>query len=188
MTHSSIVRRIIALFALMFFLTPPLAAEAQKRGRTDGRPGSHIGAGGYDHAGFHRYSLELQFGADLTVEQADNPPLSLGGAFSVWGDDWVRVDISGHYLMAAERLVILAGPRFQTGHWPVSLSAGLKAGPMWVDRGTPYFAVSPQIGLEMLLGDKLLLGVGWAIDIPFGVPSSQPGGSQRPYMNLGFRF
>jgi hypothetical protein len=179
----------LALIAATVPLLLPLSAEAQRRGRTDGPPGSHIGAGGYDPAGFHRYSVEFQFGAAVSERpplsgRDAGPPLSLGLGVAFWGDDWIRMDVSGHYLMNNGHLELLVGPRFQSGFWPVSASAGLKAGLIWIPDVGPRFGVSPQVGAEVLVGDRILLGIGYALDIPVG----EPGVTHRPYMNFGYRF
>ncbi|MFW5879049.1 MAG: hypothetical protein ACOCVR_04440 [Myxococcota bacterium] len=177
------------LVSALFLALAPGAAHSQKRGRTDGPEGSHIGAGGYEPAGFHRYSLELQFGAALSERpplsgRDVGPPISLGALFAFWGDDWVRMDLSAHHLLSNGHTALLVGPRFQSGFWPVSGSAGLKAGLIWIPEVGPRFGISPQVGAEMLLGDSPLLGIGWALDIPIG----EPGLSHRPHMNAGFRF
>ena len=190
MRRRQIIRMLLA--AAVIPMMVPQGAEAQKRGRTDGPPGSHIGAGGYESAGFHRFSAELQFGAAWSNRAPlagtdTGPPISLGAAFSVWGDDWIRMDLSVHHLFHNEQTLFLVGPRFQSGFWPISASAGLKAGMAWVPGLGPRFAISPQIGAEMLLGDSLLLGIGWALDIPMSNEASLAL-THRPHMNLGLRF
>ncbi len=181
------------LVAGLLPLIVPVAAEAQSRGRTDGPPGSHIGAGGYEAAGFYRYSAEMQFGAALSERPAlsgrdDGPPLSFGAAFSFWGDDWVRLDLSAHHLFHNSQTFFLVGPRFQTGFWPVSASAGVKGGLAIVPDFGIRFAISPQVGAEMLIGDRLVLGLGYALDIPVDTRDSTVVLSHRPHMNMGFRF
>ncbi len=165
---------------------------SQKRGRTDGPPGSHIGAGGYESAGFYRYSAELQFGAAWSnrgplAGTDTGPPLSLGAVFAIWGDDWIRMDLSAHHLLHNEHTLFLVGPRFQSGFWPVSGYAGLKAGLALIPDLGPRFAVSPHIGAEMLIGDRFLLGIGWALEIPMSRETGLTS-THRPHMNLGMRF
>lgn len=176
--------------ALVAAMAAPLSANAQERGRTDGPEGSEYGKGGYADPGGGAFSLEFNWGAAMHAGPhrrgaPEGPPLFLGATASFWGDDWVQLDVSGAYLLDGGRVDLLAGPRFRTYGWPLSLSVGLKAGLMVIPQEGTFFGLSPQVGADLLLGNEhVLLGLGYAPDIPIG------GGSlaHKLFMNIGYRF
>ncbi|MGQ0508888.1 MAG: hypothetical protein ACT4TC_26600 [Myxococcaceae bacterium] len=166
------------------------AAVAQERGRTDGPEGSEYGKGGYRRAsGSGRFSFGLNFGAAL----GNSPPLSgagtgrvplmVGGTLSFWGDDWFVLDLDGAYNFNQQRVHLNIGPRFRTGFWPVSLWAGLKAGPTITQFEGVRFALTPTVGADIVFDNGILAGIGYAFDIVFAGEHSH-----RIYMNVGYRF
>jgi hypothetical protein len=79
----------------------------------------------------------------------------------------------------------LAGPRFRTAGFPVSLNAGLKAGAFLVPDEGLRFGLSPQAGVDLLLAnERLVVGLGYALDIPIATR----GITNRLFMNIGYRF
>ncbi|HSP77249.1 MAG TPA: hypothetical protein VLQ93_01875 [Myxococcaceae bacterium] len=177
--------------ALAAAVVAPLSAQAQARGRTDGPEGSEYGKGGYSRAMDSRFSLEVNWGAVLSADVINarpaGAPLFLGVTASLWGDDWYQLDFSGNYLMDSGRVDLLVGPRFRTYGFPVSLNAGLKAGALLIPDEGLRFGVSPQAGVDVMLADdRLLLGLGYALDLPFGARVSNI--TNRIFMNLGYRF
>ena len=167
----------------------PLAAHAQPRGRTDGPEGSEYGKGGYADPRESRFSLELNWGAAVPAESwrwGQGAPLFVGLTASVWGDDWYQLDFSGAYVLNDGRVNLLMGPRFRTYGFPLSLNAGLKAGALLIPDVGLRFGLSPQAGVDLLLGgnERFLLGLGFALDTPVGAG----GITNRLFMNVGYRF
>jgi hypothetical protein len=166
-----------------------LSAQAQPRGRTDGPEGSEYGKGGYADPMSSRFSLELNWGAAVAAESwrwGEGPPLFVGLTASVWGDDWYQLDFSGAYLLNSGQVNLLVGPRFRTYGFPLSFNAGLKAGAILLPEAGLRFALSPQAGVDLLLGseERFLLGLGYALDIPIGSLAL----TNRLFMNVGYRF
>ncbi|XXF76546.1 hypothetical protein P2318_26325 [Myxococcaceae bacterium GXIMD 01537] len=176
--------------ALTAALAAPLSANAQSRGRTDGPEGSEYGKGGYADPGGGAFSLEFNWGAAVLDTQPlggapEGPPLFIGATASFWGDDWYQLDVSGSYIFDGGRFDVLAGPRFRTYGWPLSLSLGVKAGLMYIPEVGSRFGVAPSIGADMMTGnDHILLGLGYSPNIPVG----GGGIAHKLFMNIGFRF
>jgi hypothetical protein len=173
----------------------PWVASAQERGRTDGPEGSEYGKGDYQGLNEHRFSLELNWGAAVNGESPpagapEGPPLFLGLTASFWGDDWYQLDFTGAYVLDGGRVDLLVGPRFRTYGYPLSLHAGLKAGAIFIPEVGVRFGLSPQVGADLLVGnrDDIILGLAYALDIP--LPARADGGSNthRVFMNVGYRF
>ncbi len=167
----------------------PLSAQAQERGRTDGPEGSEYGKGGYSRVSDSRFSLELNggaaFAADASTVRRGSVPLFFGATASIWGADWYQFDLSGAYVLQNEQVSVLAGPRFRTYGFPVSLNAGLKAGAFLVPEEGLRFGLSPQAGVDVLLAnERVVLGLGYALDIPIATR----GLTNRLFMNIGYRF
>ncbi|MBU8899295.1 hypothetical protein DRW03_04660 [Corallococcus sp. H22C18031201] len=169
----------------------PLTAGAQSRGRTDGPEESEYGKGGY---GDNRrgLSLQLDWGAAINSVKPprgapEGPPLFVGATLSLWGDDWYQLDASAAYVFDGGRFIGMIGPTFRTWGWPLTFTAGLKAGAIVSPKGDGLrFGISPQVGAEFLLGDseRIVLGLHYSPDIPIG----GDGVTHRLYMNVGYRF
>lgn len=161
---------------------------AQPRGRTDGPEGSEYGKGGYEDPGSGPFSLTLNWGAAIHSRsplggRPSGPPLFIGGTGTFWADERFVMDASVAYLLSNQQLNVLVGPRFRTGTYPVSGTAGLQAGALF-QNSEVFFGLSPNVSAEMILKDHLVAGLGYALDIPIG------GGevSHRIFMNVGYRF
>jgi hypothetical protein len=169
-------------------LLVPDEAFAQRRGRTDGPEGSEWGRGGYSRRSDTRVSLTFDWGAGFSAEtsrlRSGGPPLFLGGTLSFWGAEWYQFDISGNYVLQNGVANVLAGPRFRTYGFPVSFSVGLKAGAFLVPDAGLRFGLSPQVGVDLLTRSPLLVGLGYALDVPI----ASHGITNRLFMNVGFRF
>ncbi len=166
---------------VLLAVTAPVTALAQERGRTDGPEGSEFGQGGYADPGGGHFSLELNWGAS-TGPVSTGAPLFVGATASYWADDWFLLDVSGAHLLHDQSTELLIGPRFRTAFFPVSASIALNAGPMFQRQGV-RFALSPQVGGDILLADKVILGLGGAADVVLGGNNAY-----RLFMNVGYRF
>ncbi len=180
----------IPLRALAVALLLPALALAQETGAsTQGPEGSEYGKGGYVSAGGGRnFSLELAWGASFQ-DQAPlggtlGVPLFAGLTASFWASDWFLLDLSTAYLANNGRFQVLVGPRFRTPIYPVSFSAGLQAGPIIAPAVGLRFGLSPNVRGDLILGDRFLLGLGYALDLALG----GDGTAHRLFMTLGYRF
>ncbi|HCF56534.1 MAG TPA: hypothetical protein DFS52_00865 [Myxococcales bacterium] len=184
-------RTVVSLILASLVLTSARSALALERARTDGPPGSEIGAGGYVRPGGDRFSVGVDWGASLAKGDCA-PPILLGLKLAYWLDDWFQVEASGTYLFENESLELLVGPRFRTSPFRrVGLSVGLKGGaillPYREERFVyrPLFALSPQIGLDMLVRDWGVLDLTYALDLDAFRLSPA---AHRLFMTLGYRF
>jgi hypothetical protein len=182
--------RLWGAVALLAAVAMPLSASAQPRGRTDGPEGSEYGKGGYDDPGGDSFSLEFNWGAAI-LERAplggapEGPPLFVGATASFWGDDWYQLDVSGSYILDGGRLDVLAGPRFRTYGYPLSLYVGLRAGLIYIPEVGGRFGLAPQAGADLLIANEhIILGVGYSPSVPIG----GGGMAHKVFMNIGYRF
>lgn len=174
--------RAAIVVAVMGMVGPVLA---QERGRTDGPEGSEIGKGGYADPSAGSVSLQLDWGGSF-AEFDQDPPLFVGGTASYWMDDWFLVDLSGAYLFNTETFQALVGPRFRSPFtYPLAFSLGLKAGVALLGGDDVYFTLSPQVGGDFLVSDKVLLGLTYSPDFYLGADSNP---NHRVFLNLGYRF
>lgn len=185
------MKRLMALWGMALgavCLVLPEDAWAQRRGRTDGPEGSEYGRGGYSRHSDTRFSLTFDWGAGFSAQtsrlRSGGAPLFLGGTMSFWGADWYQFDVSGNYVLQNGVVNVLAGPRFRTYGAPISFSVGLKAGAFLVPNEGLRFGLSPQVGVDLLTRSPLLLGLGYALDVPI----ASHGITNRLFMNVGFRF
>jgi hypothetical protein len=159
------------------------------QGGTDGPEGSEYGKGGYSEPGGGLFSLALNWGAGLPgangpLDGVSGAPLTVGLVATFWVDDWFVLDVAPSHLFNSGRTNVLVGPRFRTMGYPVSAYLGLHAGPVFGDDLGVRFLLSPQAGVEALLADHFLLGLGYAWDVPV----SQDRSNHRIFMTLGYRF
>ncbi len=172
--------------ALLLSLLAGAVSYAQERGRTDGPEGSEYGKGGYQRpsGALGRFSLGLDFGAAASNAPSASlgVPLLVGLTASGWFDDWFVLDAGAIYNFNQSRVQVSVGPRFRTIFWPVSLYAGVKAGPVFGPSGI-RFAISPVVGADMVVGEHLVAGLAYAYDIVFGEDDTH-----RAFMTIGYRF
>lgn len=141
-------------------------------------------------------SLRVDWGAALPKSgvRSGTAPMFVGGTLSFWASDWVTLDLSGEWLLPNDRRVdLLIGPRFRTQGYPVSFSLGVQGGAIFLDENRAagllknrevHFGISPNVGLELTTWHHLLMGLHYALDLPFS------GGDlvHRVYVSLGYRF
>lgn len=152
--------------------------------------GSEIGKGGYTPPGAaSRVGLALQWGA--SSEEADRAavgaPLYVGALASFQASPAVVMDAAAQYLLNSGRLQVLAGPRLQLGGRPFSVFAGLKAGAFWVPglAGGVRFGLSPEAGTAVRIGERVQLGLTYALDLPLGGDAAR---NHRAGLEIGIRF
>jgi hypothetical protein len=188
MIRNKLAIRVLAGLAIAQAGTP---AFGQGRGRTDGPEGSEYGKGGYERIGglSGRLSLQVDWGGAVEGETTNRyptngSPLFLGGTVTYWNTDWFLVDLSGAYIFTSQKGEVLVGPRFRLPYYPVGLSVGIKAGPIFIPNLGTRFGISPIVGVDLSLIDHLVLGLNYAPDIAVG----SGGVTHRFYMSVGYRF
>jgi hypothetical protein len=159
---------------------------AQKRGgRTDGPEGSEIGYGGYSRPMVSAFSLALDGGANFATKSGTTgTPMYIGGTASYWMTDWSALGVHCNYAFNTERFMALIGPSFRTDTWPLSFNVGLRAG-IASDTKT-RFAISPELGMDMLVVDHFIIGLLGAWDLPLGEGATPS--QVRVGLKLGWRF
>jgi hypothetical protein len=185
-------RLALELYVFFGLLVLPWAVQAQERGRTDSPEGSEYGKGGYRPAGSGtRFSLEANWGAAIESNgegfPTDGTPLFVGGTASYWNTDWFLIDLSGAYIFTSKKGEILVGPRFRSMGYPISFSFAAKAGPIFIPNLGTRFGVSPQVGADVFMESRLILGLSYAPDIALGSGASG-GVTHRISLNIGYRF
>ncbi len=166
-------------------LLVPFGAIASERGRTDGPEGSEIGKGGYERPGASNGSLAFEWGAAFGDDSDKGAPLYLGvkGGYSL--NYWIDAEASFLYSIPTESYALLLGPSFRSDALdPIILFAGIKAGPMVFPGSKLYLGISPEVGAELLMGDRASVGLKYAVDFPI----SRDLIAHRIGMTLGYRF
>lgn len=178
------------LFSTMVLLGALGATEvwAQKQGgRTDGPEGSEVGYGGYTTPTVNRFSLAADMGANIAMKSfgGKGTPIYLGGTLSYWMTDWASLGLHSNYAFNTERFIALIGPTFRTDSGgPLSFNIGLRAGIASDEK--VRFALSPELGMDMLLAQRLIIGLLGAWDVPLG-EGARPS-QLRIGLKLGWRF
>ena len=166
------------------------AAFAQNTGgRTDGAEGSEVGQGGYTSAGGGKFSLSLNWGASIQESQplsgtGGTAPLFVGLTGGYWLDEQFVLELSGQYLLNNGRVNLLVGPKARTGFYPISLYVGLKAGAIFIPNAGLRFGLSPEVGADILIRRKFIMGLGYAPDFAIGYGNT----NHRIFMNIGYKF
>lgn len=178
-----------AAAALAVLALAPLAAAQSTGGRTDGPEGAEVGHGGYTSQGGGKFSLALNWGASIQETQplsgaGGTAPLFVGVTGAYWADDLFLLEVSGQYLLNNGRVNLLVGPKARTGFYPISLYIALKAGAILIPNAGLRFGLSPEIGADVLVRRKVMLGLGYAPDFAIG----GNGTNHRIFLNLGYRF
>jgi hypothetical protein len=151
---------------------------------------SEVGQGGYTPpGGARRLGLALQWGASSEEpgRAAAGPPLFVGARATLQAAPSVSVDAAAQYLLNSGRLQLLAGPRVHLGARPFSLFAGVKAGAFAVPGlpGHVRFGLSPELGAAVRVGERLELGLAYALDLPLGGDAAR---NHRAGLELALQF
>ncbi len=136
----------------------------------------------------HEVELALDFGASIADRGPlagldEGPPVFLGLTAGYAATEWLLLEGFGGWLANDSSVVLLAGPRLRTGYYPISASLGLKAGAVLLGTGL-RFNLAPEVGAEMRIGGRGLLGLGYAVDFVPGDPVLY----HRVYLRGGYWF
>lgn len=160
--------------AIALALTAGLALEtgAAEPGRTDGPEGSEYGSGGYwRYRTGGRFFVEGYFGAAAVDIEYDDAAAGfeatdlLGGVdLGYMVEDWLAFQLGyGHIADQGTDLFSL-GMRSQYNLEPFSYYLSLGAELYAPDAGDNQFGVVPGVGAEMLLGERVRVGLAYQHD------------------------
>jgi opacity protein-like surface antigen len=152
-----------------------LAADPEP-GRTDGPEGSEIGKGGYR---FGRtpgvFFVEPFLGAavvDVEIEGAGTDDVSetdlvYGGEIGYLTEDWLGVHVGYAFIDDQESTLFNVGMRQIMMYDPFNYYLRLDAELYSPDGGDTKFGIAPGVGAELMLTDKLRLGLQYQHDFIF---------------------
>lgn len=107
-------------------------------------------------------------------------PAAAGVRVSWWVTQWLLLDAVGGRVFETSTTQLWVGPRLRKAMRPLSASVGLKLGPSFVG-GETRFGLSPEVGVDLAVG-RVSFRLGYAVDIPFGVPDY----THRIFVAVGF--
>jgi hypothetical protein len=143
-------------------------------GRTDGPEGSEYGTGGYNYPGLGgQYYLEAFFGSaqvDVEVEGTDNTSKTdLMGGFNAGYqlEDWLAFQLGFGYISDQKISLYSAGMRNSYDLEPFGYFLSLDAEIYAPDQGDSQFGIVPGVGAELLLSERLRVGLSYQHDFVF---------------------
>ena len=161
-------------------------------GRTDGPEGSEYGKGGYRYNRMGgQYYLEPFFGSAQVgreVEGADNiSQTDLMGGFNAGYqiEDWLAFQLGFGYISEQKISLFSAGIRNRYNLEPFGYFFALDAEIYSPEQGNNQFGIVPGAGAELLLSERLRVGLGYQHDFIF---SDGNIGINRFIAKLQFKF
>ena len=161
-------------------------------GRTDGPEGSEYGKGGYRYSGMGgQYYLEPFFGSAQVgreVEGADESSRTdLVGGFNAGYqiEDWLAFQLGFAYISEQQISLYSAGIRNRYNLEPFGYFFALDAEIYSPEQEKSQFGIAPGAGAELLLSERLRVGLGYQHDFIF---SDDNIGINRFTAKLQFKF
>ena len=153
---------------LALALCSPSFAEPEP-GRTDGPEGSEYGKGGYSRFGpGGQYFVDGFFGsAQVAAEGADKESetdLVAGVNLGYQIEDWLSFQIGYGYISDQKIGLYTIGARSRSDYDPFGCFFTLDAGLLTPDVGDRKFAITPGVGVDLKLSEKLKVGLGFQHD------------------------
>jgi opacity protein-like surface antigen len=150
------------------------AADAEP-GRTDGSEGSEYGAGGYSRYGSGGgLFAEAYFGAAAVDIEDDNTGLDLeqtdllsGIGVGYMVEDWLAFQVGFGHISEQQTNLFTLGMRSMYNLDPFNYYFSLGAELYAPDQGDEKFGVVPGAGVEMVLSERLHVGLGYQHDFIF---------------------
>jgi opacity protein-like surface antigen len=153
-----------------------MAADPPPPGRTDGPEGSEVGRGGYAHFGTPgSIYIEPFFGAaavDIELEgsgdESSMTDLIYGVNVGYMMEEWLGVQVGYGYIGGDQKSSIYsAGIRNVLRNEPVNWYMGLDAELYTPDVGDSRFGIAPTAGAEVVISEKLRIGLQYQHDFIF---------------------
>ena len=158
------MRRItlIALLALA------VGAQAATPGRTDGPEGSEYGAGGYHYkAQYGRFYTEGFWGA-ATVEGSDTETSLISGLNAGYMvEEWLAFQVGFARILEQNINLYAGGVRSAYITRPFNYYFSLDAELYSPESGDTRFGIAPGVGAEVILSDRLRVGLRYQRDFIF---------------------
>ena len=159
-------------FVLALMAGLALEAAAAEPGRTDGAEGSEYGTGGYwRYRSGGRFFVEGYFGAaavDIEYDGAapdfDATDLLGGVDLGYMVEDWLAFQLGYAHIADQATDLFSLGMRSQYNLDPFGYYFSLGAELYAPDQGDTQFGVVPGIGAEMLLGERVRVGLAYQHD------------------------
>jgi hypothetical protein len=166
------VRWLVLMLCLAF---GTVGAEEPEPGRTDGPEGSEYGTGGYrNYRTGGEFYIEGFFGSasvDFEVEgERDNQSetdLMSGIGVGYMVEDWLSFQVGYGVISDQDISLLSAGTRTYSDYLPFSYFFSVDGELFIPDQGDSKFAVVPGAGVELLLTEKLRMGLSYQHDFVF---------------------
>ncbi|MED5415254.1 MAG: outer membrane beta-barrel protein [Candidatus Latescibacterota bacterium] len=186
MTRLKQTRWVVVMLAFACVL--PAAAQ-----RTDGPEGSEIGHGGYPWQERGQLFVEGMFGAavvdvELTGvdEDVSETDLLSGVSVGYLMEDWLGFQLGYGYIGGDQKTSIYsAGVRNMLNYEPINAYLSLDAELYSPDSGDSHFGIAPGVGAEVMLTQRLRVGMRFQHDFIFADDNIS---INRFSANVQFRF
>ncbi len=173
---------------LFLLLCLPVLAGAQTTGRTDGPEKSEYGKGGYPFGGrVGRFYVTPAFGSGFfdAPQKGVQTGLLYGLDLGYEMDEWVGLQGSYHYLTDRNMSTFGLGSRFTYRHLPFAYHVSVQAGFYAPRAGSRDFGLAPGMGVDVVLHERLQVGLGFRHDFIFSDARSR---LNRVYATVGVYF
>jgi hypothetical protein len=173
------------LLLLLGFAT---LAGAQATGRTDGPEKSEYGKGGYPFGGrVGRFYVTPAFGSGFfdAPQRGAQTGLLYGLDLGYEMDEWVGLQGSYHYLTDRDVSLFGLGSRFTYRRLPFAYHVSVQAGLYAPRAGSRDFGLAPGAGVDVVLHERLQVGLGFRRDFIFSDARSR---LSRVYATVGVYF
>lgn len=187
-----IIKRSIAAALVLIGLAGVSGVMAQEA-RTDGPEGSEIGYGGYPWQNSGQLFVEGMFGAAaIDIEPEGGGPdvsqtdLISGVSVGYLMEDWLGFQVGyGHIGGDQKTNLYSAGVRNMLNYEPINAFLSLDAELYSPDVGDTHFGIAPGVGAEVMLTQRLRVGLKYQRDLIFADDNIS---LHRFAANLHFRF
>lgn len=163
------------VLTLCLALGAAAGADEPETGRTDGPEGSEYGKGGYkNYRTGGQFYVEGFFGSasvDFEVEgERDNDTKTdlfngIGVGYTI--EDWLSFQVGYGLVSDQEISLFSAGMRSSAEYYPFNYLFSLDASIFSPDKGDSKFSIAPGAGAELMLTEKLRVGLSYQHDFVF---------------------
>ena len=152
-----------------------VGAKEPGPGRTDGPEGSEYGTGGYSNyrTGGEFYvegffgSASVDFEGEGVRDNQSETDLISGVALGYMVEDWLAFQVGYGAIQDQNIGLLTAGTRTSSDYLPFSYFFSLDGELFMPDEGENKFAIVPGAGVELLLTEKLRVGLSYQHDFVF---------------------
>lgn len=166
-----------------------LPLDAGEPGRTDGQEGSELGRGGYPFGGPEgRFYISPAFGSGIFDRNADDSRTGLLYSLNLGyeRDGWLAIEGGYAYLSDRKLSIYSLGSRLDYNADPFVYYFAAQAGLYRYTGGESNFGVAPGVGIDIIVNDRIRLGLNYKRDFIFTDGSTTE--IDRLYAGLTFYF